>query len=245
MPEYELERPGKPKPLIVLPRGPLRDENGIEHLPAVKIFVELAKGVAGCCFCDAPIPKETTRFCLVVALPIAEFTKTGRERRTEKYYAHSGCLGGLLGQETKRTKYTCWDCGAPPPQDAENRYGASFHPYSVFTTTKFAAARLCSVCARKPKWRQCAGCHVMYPLWMISEVVEDLEARMAAYNVMSDFDDPVGMLLYPRGDGHPLEVCDYCASRANVRTKKVADAEKADFEETRRRIAEEGIFGED
>jgi hypothetical protein len=178
MPDFELERPGKPKPIITLPRGPIRDEHGVEHPPAVRIFVELAKGVAGCCFCDAPIPKDSTRFCLIVALPIAVFTKTGRERRTERYYAHSGCLGGLLGQEVKRSKYTCWDCGAPPPPDPESRFGANFHPHAVFTSSKFAAARLCSVCARKPKWRQCGGCHVFFPQWMVSEIVDDLEERL-------------------------------------------------------------------
>lgn len=245
MADFDLEKVGRPKPLISLPRGPIRNEDGTELPPTVRIFVEFAKGVAGCCFCDAPIPKETTRFCLAVTLPATAVSRGGRRRTVEKYYAHSGCMGGLLGNEVKRNKHTCWDCGAPPPEGGEG-FASNFHPYAVFTSSKFAAARLCSVCARKPKWRRCQGCHVHYPLWMVDEVVDDLESRWAdmhnvAFAEVSDND----LILYPNNNGQPVVVCEHCAARANVRTRKVADAEKAEFEETRRRILEEGIFGED
>lgn len=245
MPDFELDRPGKPKPLVTLPRGEIRDLDGIAQPPTVRIFVELAKGVAGCCFCDAPIPKQTTRFCLIVALPVAQVTKSGRQRTTERYYAHSGCMSGLLGQEVKRTKYTCWDCGAPPPTEANNRFGASFHPYAVFTTSKFAAARLCGVCAKKPKWRQCHACHVFFPQWMVDEVADDLEARFNQYAADPFADDEGIVVIYPRSDGRPVEVCETCAYRAKVRTRTIVDQERADFEETRRRIMEEGVFGDD
>jgi hypothetical protein len=245
MPEFEVERPGKPKPIIVLPRGPIRDENGTELLPSVRIFVELGKGVAGCCFCDAPIPKETTRFCLQVALPIAQFTKSGRERRIEKYYAHSGCLGGLLGQEVKRSKYTCWDCGSPPPQGG-NAFGADFHPHSVFTTTKFANARLCSVCARKPKWRQCQGCHTFFPMHMVQRVTDDLEERYSDFHrrAMIDF-DVEAVVFYPRVDGGDVYGCEWCVRRAGVTTEEQSLAAREEYERTRRMIAEEGIFGDE
>jgi hypothetical protein len=156
----------------------------------------------------------------------------------------SGCLGGLLGQEVKRSKYTCWDCGAPPPPDPESRFGANFHPHAVFTSSKFAAARLCSVCARKPKWRQCGGCHVFFPQWMVSEIVDDLEERLKQWQANPFADEDV-VLLYRRGDNGPVEVCEGCAHRGKFRTKRQADADKADFEETRRKIMEEGVFGED
>lgn len=242
MADFNLEKGGRPKPLVTLPRGPLKNADGIEVPPTVRIFVEFAKGVAGCCFCDAPIPKETTRFCLAVTLPVPITTRSGRQRTIEKYYAHSGCMGGLLGNEVKRNKHTCWDCGAPPPEPDENYAGPHFHPYAVFTSSKFAAARLCSTCAKKPKWRRCQGCHVHYPLWMVDEVVDDLEVRWT--DMLADIRDD-DVILYPNNDGKPVFVCEHCAARANVRTRKVADAEKADYEETRRRILEEGIFGED
>lgn len=246
----------RPKAVVTLPRYRQRNDAGMEDPPVVSIFTEIGRGVAGCCFCDSPIPKEVTRFVIDVLLRTPATTKTGKSRPKERYYGHSGCLAGLMGNEVLLTGRTCWDCGAPPPSPRTRNEGDEEdlpdpwtwngrHPFSVFTTSKFAAARLCGDCFRKPKWGQCQGCHVVFPHWMVSEVVDDLEAKAAeAAKKAAFFDADPAFIISPYTPGVVM-VCPTCATRAGVRTRATVEAEKAEFDELRKRIIDEGMFGED
>ncbi len=226
-----VEAPGVRKPLVILPRGPRMSPTGELNEPVVEMDLEFAKGVAGCCLCDIPIPKGTTRLWVKVRLlnpvPMAD----GRMRRHEKYYLHPGCITDRVKPEVIRTRVDCFDCGAIPEQQSGGGY--IYHTHRCFTVSRFAAAPLCAGCTKKPRWKQCHACQVFFPHWMIQEaVVGDVPLKhQDQYAHLAD-------LVLRQNEN----VCEFCAKRLGVSTVETVEKDRESWEQLRAEIREHGIL---
>jgi hypothetical protein len=225
MPEFVAEGPKPNKALAFLPRTRGRDQDGAPYPPIVTIDMRIGKRSAGCCICNVPIPPETTRIEFNVALPTPVNGRTH-----EKFYAHSGCLTEMVRPEILRSRMSCYDCGAEPPQ--MSGHGLIYWGNRCFTVSKFASASICNNCITKSRWKFCDACGVYFPHWMVSETAGAKESVPAAH--MAQYFD-----LAIR---EHQNVCEYCAARLGVPTMaEQVEAEKS-FEKLRAEIAEHGIF---
>jgi hypothetical protein len=217
--EHAVERIIRPKPLASLPRGRKRKVDGQPTLPVLELFVEYAKQTAGCCVCDRPIPKGTSRLLLKIGLPVPIINPDGSRRLTERYFAHPGCITDRVRPEVIRFGLDCYDCGLPPSKEES---GYSYHPNRCYTVSKFSAAPLCLTCADKPRWFPCDVCSIWYPPWMVSELVTPT-AVTPAVDVRN--------------------ACQFCAQRFSLVTATDQASARAEFERLRGEILEHGFFG--
>lgn len=226
--KLDLEPPGRPQPLISLPRG-AKTPDGLVDGPVVTGNVALGKQAAGCVICSTPIPPGTSRLELRVSLRYPVTMPTGKRRLTEKYFVHPGCITDRVRPEVVRAGMDCYDCGAQPPVNPETGFHLRF-TYRVFTVSKFAPAPLCQTCSQKPKWGQCDHCTVWFPHWMVSEVTTPVEVDRDLVRFAG---------LTTRFEG---QLCTFCAERYHVPTVQSDQQAKADFEKLRKEIAEHGVF---
>lgn len=227
---------GRPKaPLVVLPRAIARDADGNKPNPSVELYLEFAKGTAGCCICQRPIAAQTTRLAFKVYLHQPLTNKNGTQRHSERYYAHPGCITDRIKPEVIRFGLDCFDCGARPPEH-DGMYGV--HPFRCFTVSKFSYGSLCKRCIQKPKWLQCRLCHTVYPPWMIHEVAE-LPDSVKVETSMRHFE--VETLVVPTVDPGQ-KCCEHCASRFGLRTVESISAAEDEFETLRKKIKNEGFW---
>lgn len=216
MPKFEVEAGMPERPLVVLP-----GQGVLTTGYPTAIFVQIGKAVAGCVICRLPIPVGSSRISIQVGAPLVEAEE--QKRKTQKYHMHPGCLTKAMGSEVQRRGRDCWDCGI----DGESaKDGGGWR--HVFTTHRFIYSVLCRRCQAKPKWRGCGNCGVVYPQHMIQSGYIDKTARRELY------------------DDQPLQVeglwCPFCADRWGVITQDHVAESAEDFEETRRRIVERGVF---
>lgn len=238
--QFVVERadaPKRPAPLVSLPRGRQRDLNGVPVPPVVDVFVEFAKATAGCCVCDKPIPKGTTRLSLRVALREAITAPDGQRRITERYYLHPGCVTDRVRPEVIRFGVDCYDCGAVPPQ-AENGMTLRWTNY-CFTVSRFSPAHLCLTCAAKPKWSQCDLCQIHFPPWMISTIArpDTPQPEPPVVNV-SAFEALIAPTVRPDANS----TCEYCARRFKITTAAEAAQAEEDFMKLREQIRKDGFY---
>lgn len=233
MPEFVVERKERPKPLLSLPRGKQRDEMGLPTPPVVEMWVELAKGTAGCAVCDRPIPKGTSRVKLNVRLAEPRTLENGQRQLHQAYYLHPGCMTERVKPEVVRHGLDCYDCGKMPE---ENELGLDVRfTNRCFTVSKFSPAPICETCTGKPTWMQCEICSIHYPPWMVSQVVGADDS--------SEMWDGEWVTLEVREQLQAVKAaCEFCAKRFKLVTQTEADKAAEDFERLRREIAEHGFY---
>lgn len=223
-----VEAPGRRKPLASLPRGRAVGEWGGKEDPVVELDVEFGRRAAGCCICSVAIPPKTTRLLIRLWLRNPVEAKDGSRRLTETYYAHPGCITDRVRPEVIRTRMDCYDCGAIPPQ--ESGVLICWHE-RCFTVSKFASAPLCPTCSKKPRWKRCEACNVLFPHWMISDVAETRDVPVAHLEQYAD------LSLKEQNS-----VCEFCAKRLGVSTVSASEEAKAEFDRIRAEIAEHGVL---
>lgn len=182
----------------------------------VDVYVEKARSVAGCMICKNAIPRGVWRLSFVVRLVEPRVDKSGRQRRTERYNVHEGCVSDALRGREFRNDWSCWDCGKPPP-------GARGWTMRCFTTSRFAFGRLCDNCTARARWRVCDECIVFFPRWMVTPVVS--------------WD---GSAEVPVEEGDML--CEYCAEELGAVTVAMAKESERKFEALRQQMLEKGVF---
>lgn len=230
MPELNLERAGRDRPLLRLPPS----GSMAFGAPPVEIFVELSKAESGCYICRRPIPSGTSRVAFKVTVELEDSSAQGLldlKTRRQKYTVHPGCLTKPMGSEIRRHGTDCWDCGALGI-DGDNRENPQGWSY-CFTTHKFAWGLLCGTCQGKPRWRACGNCGVFYPLHMVLKG-ELANPRRITLGIV-DTEEP----RQERGDW-----CLHCIDRFEVSTTQQMKDARDEFEQIRRRIMEQGVFEE-
>lgn len=233
MAEFVKERAGKPVPLIALPRG--RSSNSTEWAPkVVEIHLQIGAKPAGCLVCNRPIPPHTTRVAIVVRFPTAWLGSeepAQNELTTQTNYMHPACMVKRIKPEVVRSGFDCYDCAALPPKADDGRWME--HPLRCFTVSKFAPARLCETCAKKPRWRMCCLCYVYFPQWMVSRVAgqptRPPSVDMHPFDAEPDIENGT-------------DVCEFCARRHRLVTEEEAAEKATEFERLRREILAEGVF---
>lgn len=230
--ELVVERSVKLGAIARLPRRKEVDVDGVEHVPAVEVFLELGRGVAGCCVCDMPIPKGASRLMFRVGLRVPVVLPNGSRRVTEKSYAHPGCLTDRIKPEVIRFGLDCYDCGAMPEESDST--GASIHRFDArcFTVSRYSPGRLCQRCTEKTHWALCDICQIHYPPWMISSIVEIPDASI---RTTGGYD--------PGVSANAEATCEFCAQRWAIITTRDNITAKEGFEKLRAEIAEHGFFG--
>lgn len=213
------------RPVARLPRSRGRDENGVTKPPQVELFVEIARGVAGCCVCDTPIPAGGHR--LKIRLRFPEPRQVGeRTIMTDSYYVHPGCITDRVRPEVLRSGFDCFVCGKRHVMNDDDAGHIARHPGLVFTVSKFAPAPICAACMGKPHLRQCHMCAVYYPVWMVERVTEDQKFGVDLEEWWTDAGD---------------DICVNCRTRYDIRTVETLASEVEAWKTERERIRREGL----
>lgn len=202
----------------------------LPHLePIVELEAAVCRAVAGCAVCQHAITKGSVVLSVRVKLSEPRTNSDGSSRFTERFLIHAGCvLASFGGAKDLRVGRGCFDCGAEP----EYKQG---HPWKAFASSRHAPVPLCKECAQMNRWRGCDQCDVHYPPYMVSRVVSqptptDPDEEEWDEGLVGEI-DLMGMML-----------CEYCASRLNVKTLFQQRREAEEFAKLRQQMAAGKVF---